>query len=379
MPERQVNGWRRVAVATGISVLAVLVSGFWILGSVRSDLLEEAESDLLLLMSLRISRLQEGIEQMGSEMALWSDTGALKESLGLYAEAWDELGPNAGAHLHGLYVDDSPYQPGERHLLNDAGDGSTYSALHRARQPRVDEFLEIHEYYDVFMVDPDGNVVYTYFKEPDFATNLVDGPLSGSGLGDAFREAAGSTDRRKVAVADFDFYEPSEEPAMFVASPTFDDQDKLLGVLVAQIGASQVDEVMRFTSGLGSTGETYAVGDDGLMRSDSRFTEGADLLALEIDTEPVRRAFSGESGSIRTVDYLGEEVIAAFGLMEVEGLRWAIIAEANVAEIVAPAKRLRSTLLLTGIVVVLLVALATIPSRDRQDWLRSPAFAEDSS
>jgi len=368
-----------VALATGFAVVAVLIGGYGILSSVKTDLLEEAERDLLLLMSLRTSRLQTGLEQVRSEMELWSDTGTLKESLALYAAAWEELGADAAAYLHGLYVEDSPFGEEERHRLDDAGDGSTYSALHRVRQPRVDEFLEIHEYYDVFMVDPAGNVVYTYFKEPDFATNLLDGPWADTGLGRVFRDAAAATDRRYVAVADFDEYEPSGEPAMFVASPTFDDQDRLLGVLVAQIGGSQVDQVMRFTSGLGQTGETYAVGDDGLMRSDSRFTEGADMLTLEIDTEPVRRALAGERGSIRTRDYRDEEVVAAFGLMEVEGLRWAIVAEANVAEILAPADRLRLTLWWTGVVVVLLIALATVPSRDRPDWLQAPAFAEDPS
>jgi hypothetical protein len=112
------------------------------------------------------------------------------------------------------------------------------------------------------------------------------------------------------------------------------------------------------------------------MRSDSRFTEGSDVLSLTVDTESVRRALAGQEGVFETLDYRGEKVIAAYGLLEAQGLRWAIIAEMDVAEILAPARRLRQTLLVTGAVVVLLVSLATMPTRDRPDWLESPSLEE---
>jgi methyl-accepting chemotaxis protein len=376
MPRRFLSGWRRVGWSAGIAVITVVAAGWTIMSSVRRDLVQEAERELLLFMSLRLATLESSLEQLRSEMALWSDFGRLKVSLGQYAAAWDALGPDAGARLHGLYVDENPFPDDQRHLLNDAGDGSGYTALHAERQPVVDEFLEIHRYYDVFMADADGNVVYSYFKEPDFATNLLDGPWSGTGLAAAFRQSVQASHKDYVAFVDFARYEPSGgAPALFTASPAYDDDGVLLGVLAAQISAEEMNEIMMFTEGMGETGETYAVGGDLLMRSDSRFSPESDVLTLTADTESVRRALAGGSGVMHTRDYRDEEVIAAYGLLEFEGLRWAIIAEKDRAEILAPAWRLRRTLLVTGAVVVLLVGLAAVPGRDRPDWVRAPEFA----
>lgn len=376
MPRRLMTGWRRVRWSVGVAALSVLIAGWAIMSSVRRDVVQEAERELFLFMSLRLATLEASLEQLRSEMALWSDFGRLKDSLGQYVAAWERLGSDAGPRLHRLYVEENPFPEDQRHLLNDAGDGSVYSALHAERQPGIDEFLQIHRYHDVFMTDADGNVIYSYLKEPDFATNLVTGPWSATGLAAAFQQSTQASSKDYVAVVDFDRYEPSGgAPALFTSSPVYSDVGELLGVLAAQVSADEVNEIMMFTEGMGETGETYAVGEDLLMRSDSRFSAESDVLNLSADTEAVRRALSGQSGVMHTRDYRGERVVAAYGLLEFEGLRWAIIAEKDEAEILAPASRLRRTLLVTGTVVVLLVGLAAVPGRDRPDWLKSPDFA----
>ena len=38
-------------------------------------------------------------------------------------------------------------------------------------------------YADVFLFDPDGNLIYTVAKQDDFGLNYVDGPYADSGLG----------------------------------------------------------------------------------------------------------------------------------------------------------------------------------------------------
>ena len=373
MPSRLFRGWRRVGWAAGVSLATVMVVGVAIMANVRADLLAEAERDLVLLMTLRRAALEEGLDQTRSEMALWSDFGGLKESTGLYAAAWDALGEGGGDYLRDLYVDRNPYPPEERHRLADAGDGSAYSALHAERRDRVEDFLEIHDYYDLFMIDPDGNVLYSYFKEPDFGTNLRTGPYAESGLARVFEESVAARDGGHVAFADFARYAPSgDAPSAFVGSPVHDDDGRVLGVLAAQISAEAVNQIMRFDEGMGETGETYVVGEDLLMRSDSRFSDPSTILEQTVDTESVRRAFAGETGVNEIVDYRGEDVLSAFGLMDLEGLRWAVVAEKDTAEILAPARALRRTLLLTGAAIVLLVSLATVPTRDRPDWLRAP-------
>ena len=62
---------------------------------------------------------------------------------------------------------------------------------------------------------------------------------------------------------------------------------------------------MRFTGGMGEAGETYIVGEDLLMRSDSRFSDTTTILRTGVDSETVRRALAGETGVYMAEDYSG--------------------------------------------------------------------------
>ena len=54
----------------------------------------------------------------------------------------------------------------------------------------------------------------------------------------------------------------------FIASPIYDGYRKV-GVLIFQMPLAAITEIMGERAGLGNTGETYMVGPDMLMRSDS--------------------------------------------------------------------------------------------------------------
>jgi len=48
---------------------------------------------------------------------------------------------------------------------------------------------ELRGYYDLFLITTAGDVVYTAFKEADFASNLLVGKWSKSGLARVFGQA----------------------------------------------------------------------------------------------------------------------------------------------------------------------------------------------
>lgn len=74
-----------------------------------------------------------------------------------------------------------------------------------------------------------------------------------------------------MAFADFEHYLPSFlSPAGFIAAPIYDGRT-LTGVVAFQIPVDKMNAVIGETTGMGQTGETYAVGSDRLFRSDSRF------------------------------------------------------------------------------------------------------------
>ena len=100
-----------------------------------------------------------------------------------------------------------------------------------------------------------------------------------------------------------------------------------------QVPISRINQIMQFTGGMGETGETYIVGQDLLMRSDSRFSDTTTILRTLVDTETARRALGGEKGVHMADDYRGIPSLSAFAPFEFEGLRWAVVAEIDEQEL----------------------------------------------
>ncbi|MDG2223110.1 MAG: methyl-accepting chemotaxis protein [Rubripirellula sp.] len=251
-----------------------------------------------------------------------------------------QLGSSAVA-MQDSYISENPNPLGSKHLLDAATNGTDYDRLHEKYHPSIRGFLESFGYYDIFLIDDKtGNVVYSVFKELDFATSLIDGPYSQTNFAKAFRSASRLTDPNASVLVDFECYWPSyEAPASFIASPIFDG-DERVGVLVFQMPIDRINELMARDAGIGKTGETLLVGNDFRQRCNSvRDPENHSLVSAfrgeakhRIETDAVRSAIDGESGITTAKNYLGEEVITAFAPVELLGLHWAIVSEVTTAE-----------------------------------------------
>ena len=168
-------------------------------------------------------------------------------------------------------------------------------------------------------------------KESDFATNLKTGPYRQSSLADAFRRAM--TDPGAVAFSDFGRYPPSDDaPAAFAARAVVKD-GKAIGVFAVQIPAEPLNELMHFTAGMGESGETYLVGPDGLMRSQSRFTTKPTVLEVKVDNHSVKDGQSGMSGKYVVADYRGIPVLSVFAPVDFGGQPFVLLAEIEEAEV----------------------------------------------
>ena len=290
-------------------------------------------------------------ESVLEETRFWNKNRVMRQALVEFSFAFDELGPDAGATLQRLYIDENPFPLGQKDNLERALDGSLYSEVHARYHYWLRSFLLHRGVYDVFLFQPDGDLVYTSFKERDYATNLNTGPWKHTDLGKALRKALENPFPSYVAFFDFASYAPShDEPASFFSSTVLDDDGTLLGVLAFQIPAERINEVMQVRAGMGESGETYLVGPDLLMRSDSRFSEQSTTLETRVDTTTARLALEGQQGFQITDDYRGIPVYSAYGPIDFQGVRWAVLAEIDVAEAHAPIDALSRLWLLTGVI-----------------------------
>ena len=183
---------------------------------------------------------------------------------------------NNSVGLQYAYIANNEHPLGEKHQLIENKDDSFYSLTHGRFHPAFKQYLEAFGYYDIFLVHPvTGRIVYSVYKEIDFATSLKDGVFAETGIGEAFRAAVESNQPDFVYMTDFAPYAPSYgHPAAFLSSPVFQ-AGVMSGVLIFQIPQDRIVEIMTSNHawesvGLGKTGQSYLVGSDKTLRSENR-------------------------------------------------------------------------------------------------------------
>jgi methyl-accepting chemotaxis protein len=296
-----------------------------------------ASDRLMLLSNLRREALHRYLDTAEAELRFWSINRELIGQQLWLVDAWNKAvdeGRDPEQRLKLFYVENNPYPAGERRKFNDAGDGSGYSGLHAKLHPLASLFVSERGYYDFFLINPTGDILYSVEKEEDFATNLYRGEFKDTGLAEVFKRALVYAETDQVAVSDLSAYAPSgDAPAMFVAKAMYGEQGQLAGVIALQLPTDRIVDIMNFDAGMGTTGETYLVGEDLLMRSDSRFSEDSTVLEVVVDTESVSKALLGEYGVEFIEDYRGKQVLSAYSSTQVGENTWAVIAEIDRAEI----------------------------------------------
>ncbi|MEM9826124.1 MAG: methyl-accepting chemotaxis protein [Planctomycetota bacterium] len=283
------------------------------------------------------------------------------------------LSPREIALQHS-YVFANPGALGEKHHLDSADDQTTYSRIHKRFHPSIRNFLERFGYYDIFIVDDQsGHIVYSVFKELDFATSLLDGPYRDTNFARAFEKALTLDNAGEVVLEDFECYYPSyEAPASFIASPIFDG-DKRVGVLMFQMPVDRLKELIAREAGLGESGQTLVLGSNGRLRCDPK--RGGEEFTLantylrggddKLHSGAIRQALAGKRGIEESKNFLGETVLAAYGPIKVLGLHWAISTEINRDEayasansLVAMASSVQAKCLWTAVTCSVLAAIA---------------------
>ena len=287
------------------------------------------------------------------------------------------------------YISNSDLPLGEKDGLERRGDGTTYDALHSQYHPSIRTFLQEFGYYDIFIVDAkSGDVVYSVFKELDFATSLKSGPYQNTGLGEAFKQAL-SLASGETYLTDFAAYGPSyDQPASFISTP-IQKAGITVGILIFQMPIDRLNTIMTqngewASNGFGNSGEIYLVGPDKTLRNESRFfiedpasylstlakagiSQHIDIRAKQtgislqpVETAGVTSALAGNTGFEMFADYRGIPVLSAYSPIKIGDMTWAILSQIDKAEAFAASRALASSILQVTMFTLLVVAVAAI-------------------
>ncbi len=345
------------ACVVGISLLLAVATAGSTLWSATGAMERQIGERLTSLAAARGDELRLYLEHIDEDVRISAESPLVQQAILDFSAAWVALGDGAGAELQRLYIADNPHPTGSKDELLDAGDGSAYSALHRRLHPYFRTKLRTSGYYDIFLFDAEGNLVYTVFKELDYATNMRTGEWRDTDLARAALAALEADPQGRSVFFDFRPYEPSHgAPASFIARPVLADGEAI-GVLAFQMPIDRINAVMRDGTGLGETGEAILVGVDGLRRSASRFEEGGAILQERLPDELVAAAVAGSDQVVRSAAEGEPPAFAAFATVEFLGTRWGVVTRQDVAEALGA---VRDTLVSVVLEVAVLLAVAVL-------------------
>lgn len=150
------------------------------------------------------------------------------------------------------------------------------------------------------------------------------------------------------------------------------------GTKIKILDYDKIKKILLERTGMGKSGESYIVGEDYRMRSQSRFFPDKTPYTILVKTKGVINALNGKDGRGAFEDYRGIDVYSVYSLIHISNLKLVILSEIDVSEVTAPLEKLKSRLigLTLGILLVavilslFLTRIITNPIRNMQQSLK---------
>lgn len=245
------------------------------------------------------------------------------------------------------------------------------------------EFTNRFEIKSIYLVlAQDERVAYSTNRGIELGTSLTNGPHRDSNLGKVAL-AATKVEAGETVFSDFEKYLPAlGRPTAFVAAPVFGSSERT-GTVIFEISVDTINDIMTSHQlwqdvGLGVSGETYLVGEDLLLRNQSRFliedreqylemireigtpedivrqieSQSNSIGLQQVDTIGTRAALAGETDTQVFPDYRGVDVLSAFRPLNIRGINWVIMSEIDKSEALADFQKLRDLLIVLASVIL---------------------------
>ncbi len=307
----------------------------------KKNAIQQASDSLKLTRDIRIAQLESEVKTIYSEIRFWAESEPVREGMNQLLVAWYELSLEPKASARKLYITDNPLYPNYTADYFNAGDESMYSYFHEKMHTLLQGLTKTRGYYDVFLIANDGDIVYTVYKEDDYATNLLNGKYKDTTLAQGFREVQDNTNLNHVSLFDFIPYGPSNNvPSSFIQTSIVDSNNKTQGILAFQLPTESLDLILKSTETKNKNITIMAVGSNYLRRNQIDGTDPKETVQnIAID-----KALKGEEGVEQVTDNQGINYLAAYApfnfsqnlLGKTSKNTWAVIVKQDVAEVLKP-------------------------------------------
>lgn len=346
------------AAIIAAATITALSAGFLGYQEINSNITSAVDNRVEIVLSNQKTTLSAYLGEIENDLHQKAINTEVQQALVEFDSAWADLKNNQTQKLQQSYITNNSHKLGEKEKLDFATGDTAYNDAHKKYHPRMRDFLYARGYYDIFLFNLDGDLIYTVFKELDYATNLANGKYKDTGLGTVF-QAALKLQAGQQVFDDFKPYSPSHgAAASFIAEPVFSLTGERLGVIAYQMPIANINNIMKSNGQLGHTGETFIIGQDGLMRSDSELNEDFKILETKIEAPILAESSGTMVHTSHDEIYHGSHSIMSVIDLEFHGTTWTLVAVESLDEVFAPLASARNYMILVVLAILALVGFA---------------------
>ena len=329
----------RLKLPMTFAVVSIVVTSIMFIGSSyisKGAQTKLSQENFALAGATRHDKIHTWLKSVEGSVVTASSGSQVIDALYGFSSAFKDLGPSAKEQLQADYIANNTYPPGLRAKLDRAPGDSYYHTVHSSHHKTFRTIIEQLSFYDLFLIDKAGNIVYTVAKEFDFGENLITGPLKDSNLASvAVKSLSGSASQ--YYFSHFEPYGPSgNASAMFVASPIVNDLGNVVGSLAVQLSMDIVTKILDQGNLAGTSSKIYMVSDTGIIMTNSLALDGVKQGDKAPDLVHISE---GLKGSEKFYDNIllasGNFGFAATYQIETRGGSWLMVIERDLDDVMA--------------------------------------------
>lgn len=221
-------------------------------------------------------------------------------------------------------------------------------------------FLKEYMYTDVMIMDKDhGHILFSVNYTQYIGKNLKSDQFNNTQMKKVWQKVIDTKQAHFSGMHIPVLYK--DEPVMLIATPILKDGE-VIAVLMLKLPSTLINQVLHYNGSALKNCETYAVGADHLLRSDSFLLKNLTVKASFnnpqknfLSTENINKSLDGKSGCSVIKDYRNIDVISAYSPFEFDGIRWAVLTEIDENEILHELNEIQNTFYIWTIVLSILL------------------------
>lgn len=353
-------GFRLPIVMVGLAIVSSLVIGFLAYNSGQASLTEAQQGELKLLAESRRNLLDMRLTQIRADIKRIATGTAMQTAMTDLQTAYRNVGEDRAEVLEFYRPDGSTVE--DRLAVNGDGNSTMYSWRHANVHGDFVTNYQNGGYADILVFNNDGEILYTVTKSAELFESVNNPEINKSGLGEVYRKAAEAEDG-SVIMSSYAAYDlAGGEPSLFIATPVFLHGmagASREGVVVIRLNVDFFDSVLADRNGLGETGQSYLVSDQGVVLSNKPLSAEPTALKETLSADVLKVLHDGNDNQKGLVDRFiqadGKFMVGA--PLEASDKHAIVVAEASVDEALAGVYQLASSVFWSSIGVLVAIAI----------------------